>query len=58
MPKLVKQKYRSVATGEIRVNCYTVNIPKKVVQEAFKNDDESNLRIYAEGDKIVIEIAE
>lgn len=54
MAKLVKQKYRSLVTGEVKINCYTIAIPKSEVKKAFGNDEEQ-LKVYAKGDKIIIE---
>lgn len=53
MAKLNKQSY-TTAKGERKVNCYTVNIPKKVVKSS-NICDYDEIKIYAEEDKIIIE---
>lgn len=53
MPKLVKSRYRTMS-GEVKVNTYLISIPKAVVKEA-KINDEDNLKIRAEGNKIILE---
>ena len=54
MPKLTKNMYRSVKTGERRLNCYLIHIPKEVVSKAgIKEDDD--VMVYAKNNKIVIE---
>lgn len=52
MPKLNKVKYRT-ATGEEKVNCYKIIIPKKVVNVAGINENDT-LKAIAEKDKIVL----
>ena len=53
MPKLAKNMYKSLKTGERRLNCYCLNIPKEVVN---KTDlDGKELKIYAKDNKIIIE---
>ena len=53
MPKLAKNMYRSVKTGEKRLNCYIINIPKEIVNQTdLENKD---LKITAENNKIIIE---
>ena len=53
MAKLVKNVYIT-AKGERKLNCYSVAIPKKVVQEAgIKDTDE--IMAYSENNKIIIE---
>ena len=52
MAKLSKTNYRT-ATGEVRLNCYNVNISKEVVRKAKLED--VNVKIYARGNKIIIE---
>ena len=55
MPKLSRNMY-TTAKGERKLNCYGVNIPKEVVN---KTDlDGKELKIRAEGNKIIIEKAE
>ena len=54
MAKLSKQMYRSVKTGEKKLNCYKLNIPKAIVNKAnFKDGDE--LKILVKDNKIIIE---
>ena len=54
MPKLAKQMYYSVSKGEKKINCYKLNIPKKIVEQTnFKDGDE--LKISVKDNKIVIE---
>jgi antitoxin component of MazEF toxin-antitoxin module len=54
MPKLAKNMYKSLVTGERRLNCYVISIPKKVVEQTNIKDDD-NLKVYSEGNKIIIE---
>ena len=54
MPKLSKNMYRSVKTGEKKLNCYSVNISKEIVSET-NITEEDDLKIYAKGNKIIIE---
>ncbi|MBR1653699.1 MAG: hypothetical protein IJ690_07600 [Clostridia bacterium] len=53
MPKLAKNMYKSLKTGERRLNCYVINIPKEVVDKTDIKDNE--VRIYAKDKKIIIE---
>ena len=53
MAKLNKTNYRS-ASGEVRLNCYNVNIPKAVVGKTDITTDDK-IKIYARGNKIIIE---
>lgn len=53
MPKLAKNYYYS-KNGERKVNCYMVNLPKNVIQEANINDEEQVV-IYAEHGRVIIE---
>lgn len=53
MPKLAKNMYRSVKTGEKKLNCYLVHISKEIVNKTDLEDKELN--IYAENNKIIIE---
>lgn len=50
--KLVKQKYFS-ASGEEKVNCYKLNISKKLL-EAAKINENDDLEAYVKADKIII----
>ena len=52
MTKLIKNCYYN-RTGEKKVNCYILNIPKKVVEEAgIKPEDEVKMEV--EDGKIII----
>lgn len=55
MPKLAKNMYKSLKTGERKLNCYLVNIPKEIVNKTGLADKE--LKISAKEDKIIIEKA-
>ena len=55
MPKLAKNMYRSLKTGERRLNCYVVNLPKEVVNKTDLVDKE--LKITSDNNKIIIEKA-
>lgn len=53
MPKLAKNYYYS-STGEKKVNCYNVNIPKDIVRQTnIQENDE--IKVYAKDKKIIIE---
>lgn len=52
MPKLSKLYYMT-SKGERKINCYNVQIPKKVVEQT--NIQENNIKVYAENNKIIIE---
>jgi len=52
MPKLSKLYYIT-SKGERKINCYNVQIPKKVVNETDIEDND--IKIYAEDNKIIIE---
>lgn len=52
MPKLSKLYYIT-SKGERKINCYNVQIPKKVVEQT--NIQDNNIKIYAEDNKIIIE---
>lgn len=54
MAKLAKQMYYSVSRGEKKVNCYKLNIPKKIVEQTnFRDGDE--LKITVKDNKIIVE---
>ena len=53
MPKLNKNYYYS-RTGERKVNCYIVNVPKEVLQKSCIKEDDF-IRVYAKDNKIIIE---
>ena len=50
--KLIKQKYYN-ANGEEKVNCYHINICKKIVDKTDLKDKE--IKVYAKDNKIIIE---
>lgn len=52
MPKLSKLYYIT-SKGERKINCYNVQIPRKVVEQT--NIKDNNVKIYAENNKIIIE---
>lgn len=52
MPKLSKLYYMTTK-GERKINCYNVQIPKKVVEQT--NIQENNIKVYADNNKIIIE---
>lgn len=52
MTKLNKIFYIT-AKGEKKINCYTVTIPKSIVEKTNINDNK--LKIYAKENKIIIE---
>jgi antitoxin component of MazEF toxin-antitoxin module len=52
MPKLSKLYYIT-SKGERKINCYNVQIPKKVVEKT--NIQDNNIKVYAENNKIIIE---
>lgn len=53
MAKLNKQLY-TTSKGEKKTNCYTANIPKRVVKSSGISDYDE-IKIYAEEGKIIIE---
>lgn len=53
MPRLAKQYYYN-GSNEKKINCYKISIPKKIVEQSKIKDGDS-VKIYADGDKIVIE---
>lgn len=53
MPKLAKNMYKSLKTGERRLNCYMINISKEVVDSTDIKDNE--VKIYSDNNKIIIE---
>ena len=53
MPKLSKLYYIT-SKGERKINCYNVQIPKKIVEQTTIKD-EDNIRIYTTNNKIIIE---
>ncbi len=52
MPKLSKLYYIT-SKGERKINCYNVQIPRKIVEQT--NIQDNNIKIYAENNKIIIE---
>lgn len=55
MTKLVKQMYYN-SKGEKKLNCYKATIPKELVNKTNLEDKE--IKVYAEGNKIIIEKGE
>ena len=53
MGKLVKQ-LRYDKYGNSKINCYHINIPTKIIEEV-KFDDNKDVEIRSEGNKIIIE---
>ena len=53
MTKLAKNMYTSLRTGERRLNCYVINIPKEIVNKTDLEDKQ--LKITAIDNKIIIE---
>lgn len=53
MPKLAKNMYLSIKTGERKLNCYVISIPKEIVHKTDLKD--KDLKIYAQDNKIIIE---
>lgn len=52
MPKLSKLYY-TTSKGERKINCYNVQIPKKVVEQT--NIEDNDIKVYAKDNKIIIE---
>ena len=52
MPKLNKLYYIT-SKGERKINCYNVQIPRKIVEQT--NIQDNNIKVYAENNKIIIE---
>lgn len=52
MPKLSKLYYIT-SKGERKINCYNVQIPRKIVEQT--NIQDNNVKVYAENNKIIIE---
>ena len=52
MPKFSKLYYIT-SKGERKINCYNVQIPRKIVEQT--NIQDNNVKIYAENNKIIIE---
>lgn len=52
MPKLGKLYYMTTKS-EKKLNCYSVNIPKVVVDKT--NIGENQIKVYAKDNKIIIE---
>ena len=54
MARLSKNMYRSLKTGEKKINSYKINIPKKIIEQVnFKDGDE--LKFIVKDNKIIIE---
>lgn len=56
MPKLAKNMYVSVKTGEKKLNCYMIHIPKNIVNNTNITES-SEIKIYSKDNKIIIEKA-
>ena len=55
MPKLVKMMYKTLKSDEKKINCYSITIPKEIVNKTDLEDKQ--LKISAEDNKIIIEKA-
>mgnify|MGYP003420285485 CR=1 FL=1 len=53
MPKLAKNMYRSVKTGEKKLNCYMVHIPKEIVKNTNITES-SEIKVYSKDNKIIM----
>lgn len=53
MPKLVKNMWTN-SKGERKLNCYSVTVPKEIVQQTNINENDE-LLVYADNEKIIIE---
>lgn len=54
MARLSANMYRSLRTGEKKINSYKLNIPKAVIEQTnFENGDD--LKITAKDNKIILE---
>lgn len=53
MTKLAKNYYRT-AKGEKKLNCFSVNIPKELVNKT-NIKEEDNIKVSVKGNKIIIE---
>ena len=53
MTKLAKNYYYD-KNGERKINCYLINIPKKIVKLTDIKDTD-NVKVYAQENKIIIE---
>ncbi len=53
MPKLVQHLYMSIKTGEKRLNCYSITIPKEIVNQTDLEGKE--LKVSVKDNKIIIE---
>lgn len=54
MAKLSINMYRSLRTGEKKINSYKLNIPKAVIEKVNFKDGE-DLKITAKDNKIILE---
>ena len=52
MPKLSKLYYIT-SKGERKINCYNVQIPRKIVEQT--NIEDNDIKVYAKDNKIIIE---
>lgn len=54
MARLSKNMYRSLKSGEKKINSYKINLPKEIIKQVnFKDGEE--LKITAKDNKIIIE---
>ena len=54
MPKLAKQYYYG-KTGEKKINCYVLHIPKKMFYQIGGSVANENIKMYVKDNKIIIE---
>lgn len=52
MAKLIKNNYKTLK-GDIKINCYKVNIPRKIIEEAGINPNK-DITVKSEKNKIII----
>ena len=53
MSKIFKNCYYT-SNGEKKVNCYYINISRKIIEQALI-DEKDELKVYVENGKIIIE---
>lgn len=49
----INKLYYTTSKGEKKINCYNVQIPKRVVDKT--DIGENQIKVYVEGNKIIIE---
>lgn len=54
MGKLAKQYYYKTSTGEKKLQCYKVMIPKEIINQTNINP-EKEIKVYTKDGKIIIE---